>query len=122
IRRARCVLKSLLARRTKKDYSAFYGTHLRQDVLIRGKQSLMPPQKDSQFSSTVVHPLGTEIYTTTQVAQALHLSVRTILRAIKSGKLLARRTGKQFLITREAVQAYWDWFPLAAPAHTAADE
>jgi excisionase family DNA binding protein len=82
----------------------------------------MPPQKESQSPRTVVHPLGTEIYTTAQVAQALHLSVRTILRAIKSGKLPARRTGKQFLITREAVQAYWEGLPLAAPTHTSADE
>ena len=54
--------------------------------------------------------------------QALHLSVRTILRAIKSGKLTARCTGTQFLITRDAVQAYWDRMPLAGPAHAATDE
>jgi excisionase family DNA binding protein len=66
------------------------------------------------------HPLGTELYTTAQVAQALHLSVRTILRAIKSGKLAARRTGKQFLITRDAVQAYWDGLPLAGPHRSTA--
>jgi excisionase family DNA binding protein len=66
--------------------------------------------------------LGIEIFTTAQVAQALHLSVRTILRAIKSGKLTARRTGKQFLITRDAVQAYWEGMPLAGPAHAATDE
>ena len=82
----------------------------------------MPPQKPSQLPSTVCHPLGTEIYTTAQVAQALHLSVRTILRAIKSGKLPARRTGKQFLITRDAVQAYWEGLPLVVPTHTATNE
>jgi excisionase family DNA binding protein len=86
---------------------------------IRGQESPMPPPQESQCPRTAVHPLGTEIYTTAQVAQALHLSMRTILRAIKSGKLPARRTGKQFLITREAVQAYWDGLPLAAPVHTA---
>jgi len=59
------------------------------------------------------HPLGTEIYTTEQVAAALKLSVRHILRAIKNGQLEARKTGKQFLITREAVQQYWERLPRA---------
>jgi excisionase family DNA binding protein len=80
----------------------------------------MPSQK-AQPSSMIPHPLGTEIYTTAQVAQALRLSVRTILRAIKSGKLTARRAGKQFLITRDAVAAYWEGMPLAAPEPPDAD-
>ena len=79
---------------------------------------MLPQQKASPLSQRP-HPLGTEIYTTAQVAQALYLSVRTMRRAIKSGKLIARRTGKQFLITRDAVQAYWEGMPLAAPEHTA---
>jgi excisionase family DNA binding protein len=82
----------------------------------------MLPQQPASLPSPRPHPLGTELYTTAQVAQALHLSVRTILRAIKSGKLAARRTGKQFLITRDAVQAYWDAMPRAGPEHTATDE
>jgi excisionase family DNA binding protein len=82
----------------------------------------MLPQHQALPPSQCPHPLGTELYTTTQVAQALHLSVRTILRAIKSGKLTARRTGKQFLITQDAVQAYWDRMPLAVPEHAATDE
>jgi excisionase family DNA binding protein len=82
----------------------------------------MLPQPQALPPGQRPHPLGIELYTTAQVAQALHLSVRTILRAIKSGKLTARRTGKQFLIPQEAVQAYWDGLPLAAPAPPAADE
>ena len=82
----------------------------------------MPSHPQAWPSSHSQHPLGTEIFTTAQVAQALHLSVRTILRAIKSGKLTTRRTGKQFLMTREAVQAYWDGMPLAVPDHAATDE
>jgi len=82
----------------------------------------MLPQQKAPPPSQRPHPLGTEIYTTAQVAQALHLSVRTIRRAIKSGKLTARRTGKQFLITRDAVRAYWEGMPLVAPEHTAVDE
>jgi len=81
----------------------------------------MPLQKKAQPSSLISHPLGTDIYTTAQVAEALHLSVRTILRAIKSGKLTARRAGKQFLMTRDAVAAYWEGMPLAAPKPPAAD-
>jgi excisionase family DNA binding protein len=79
----------------------------------------MSPHHQAPPSSPSAHPLGTEIYTTTQMAQALHLSVRMILRAIKSGKLTARRTGKQFLITQDAVQRYWDGLPLAVSDHTA---
>jgi excisionase family DNA binding protein len=47
------------------------------------------------------------------VAHDLNLSVKTILRAIKSGKLQARKAGKQFLITRSAVRAYYEGLPLA---------
>jgi len=60
------------------------------------------------------HPLGSEIYTTEEVAAALKLSVRHILRAIHSGQLEARKTGKHYLITRDAVQKYWESLPLAA--------
>lgn len=81
----------------------------------------MPSQKKAPPSNLISHPLGTDIYTTAQVAEALHLSVRTILRAIKSGKLTARRAGKQFLMTRDAVAAYWEELPLAAPEPPAAD-
>jgi excisionase family DNA binding protein len=82
----------------------------------------MPPRKKAQTGGMMTHPLGTEIYTTEQVAQALNLSVRTILRAIKSGKLKARRTGKQFLITREAVREYWEGIPFAEQEESVADE
>ena len=91
-------------------------------MLHEEEENPMPPPKQALPPSPSQHPLGTEIFTTAQVAQALHLSVRTILRAIKSGKLTARRTGKQFLITRDAVQAYWDRMPLAVPEHAAPDE
>jgi excisionase family DNA binding protein len=86
------------------------------------EESPMPPHQQALPPSQRPHPLGTEVFTTAQVAQALHLSVRTILRAIKSGKLTARRTGKQFLITRGAVQAYWEGMPLAGSEHAATDE
>jgi len=59
----------------------------------------------------VTHPLGTEIYSVKQVAEALSLSTKTIYEAIEVGKLQAKKTGKQFLITREAVREYWDSLP-----------
>jgi excisionase family DNA binding protein len=61
-------------------------------------------------------PLGQPVYTTEQVAAALNLSVRTLLRAIKTGALEARRTGKHYLIMRDAVQRYWNSLPLATVA------
>jgi excisionase family DNA binding protein len=73
----------------------------------------MPPKKKAR-PEMVSHPLGTEIYGTEQVAQALNLSVRTILRAIEKGQLEAKKTGKQYLITREAVRKYWESLPAAA--------
>ena len=91
-------------------------------MLHEEEENPMPPRQQALPPSQSPHPLGTEVFTTAQVAQALHLSVRTILRAIKNGKLTARRTGKQFLITRDAVQAYWDRMPLAVPAHASTDE
>ena len=59
----------------------------------------------------VTHPLGTEIYSVKQVAEALGLSTKTIYEAIEAGKLQAKKTGKQFLITREAVREYFDSLP-----------
>ena len=72
----------------------------------------MPPRKKVR-PETVPHPLGTEVYSTDQVAQALNLSVRHVLRAIKQGTLEARKTGKQYLITQDAVRKYWESLPLA---------
>jgi excisionase family DNA binding protein len=74
----------------------------------------MPPKLKAQTQGMVTHPLGTEIYTTEQVAQALNLSVRTILRAIEKGELEARKAHKQYLITREAVQKFWESLPHAS--------
>jgi len=65
-------------------------------------------------SRLVTHPLGTEIYSVRQVAESLGLSTKTIYEAIDAGRLKAKKTGKQFLITREAVREYWDSLPEAA--------
>jgi excisionase family DNA binding protein len=60
------------------------------------------------------HPLDTEVYRIQEVAEALKLSVKTIRRAIQKGELEARKTGKQYLITKEAVQRYWNRLPYAS--------
>jgi excisionase family DNA binding protein len=61
----------------------------------------------------ITHPLGTEIYSVKQVAASLGLSTKTIYEAIEAGKLQAKKTGKQFLITREAVREYFESLPAA---------
>jgi excisionase family DNA binding protein len=67
-------------------------------------------------SRMVTHPLGTEIYSVKQVAESLGLSTKTIYEAIEAGKLKAKKTGKQFLITREAVREYWESLPNSGKA------
>ena len=62
-------------------------------------------------SRIVTHPLDTEIYSVKQVAESLGLSTKTIYEAIEAGKLQAKKTGKQFLITREAVREYFESLP-----------
>ena len=61
-------------------------------------------------------PLAQPIYTTAQVAAALRLSTKTILRAIESGQLEARKAGKLYLIAQDAVQRFWESLPLATEA------
>jgi excisionase family DNA binding protein len=74
----------------------------------------MPPKRKAETAAAGVrtHVLGEEVYTTAQVAHDLHISVRTVLRAIQDGKLKARRVGKQYLITRPAVRAYYEGLPV----------
>jgi len=70
----------------------------------------MPPKKRTE-PRLVTHPLGTEIYSVKQVAESLGLSTDTIYAAIKDGTLQAKKTGKNFLITREAVREYFESLP-----------
>jgi excisionase family DNA binding protein len=70
----------------------------------------MPPKRKA-LAPPVVSPIG-EVYTTEEVAGMLKLSVRTILRAIEHQQIEARKAGKAYLITREAVQRYWESLPL----------
>jgi excisionase family DNA binding protein len=66
------------------------------------------------------HPLGTELYTTTEVAALLRCSVRHLLRAIERGELPAVKTGRQYVMTQEAIRQYWAHLsaqtPPAAPS------
>jgi len=73
----------------------------------------MPPKRKSETSAPVrTHVLGEEVFTTDQVAHDLHVSVRSVLRAIEQGKLKARKVGRHYLITRPAVRAYYEGLPL----------
>ena len=74
----------------------------------------MPPKRKA-LAPPVVSPIG-EVYTTEEVAGMLKLSVRTILRAIEHQQIEARKAGKAYLITREAVQRYWESLPLTTAA------
>lgn len=82
----------------------------------------MPPKPKAQTQGIVTHPLNTEIYTTADVAQALKLSVRFVLNAIERGDLEARKAGKQYLITREAVRKFWDGLPKACKRRVEKEE
>jgi excisionase family DNA binding protein len=78
---------------------------------LAGKEKRqLPPLSVSP--SPLTHP----IYTTAQVAAALKLSVKTILRAIERGQLEARKAGKLYLISQDAVQRFWESLPLATEA------
>lgn len=81
-----------------------------QKLQKSGAFPTMPPKKRTE-PRMVTHPLGTEIYSVKQVAESLGLSTDTIYEAIRTGKLHARKTGKQFLITREAVREYFESLP-----------
>src|SRR5215207_5874892 len=66
--------------------------------------------------SVLPSPLAHPVYTTAQVAAALQLSIKTILRAIEKGQLEARKAGKLYLISQDAVQRFWESLPLATEA------
>ena len=52
-----------------------------------------------------------ELFTTEEIAQDLRRGPRTVLRLIKDGKLEARKQGRDWLITREAIQKYMNSLP-----------
>jgi excisionase family DNA binding protein len=73
----------------------------------------MPPKKKAR-PEMVPHPQGSPVYDTEQVAEALNLSLRYIRRAIRSRRLEAKKAGKQYLITQEAIRRFWEGLPSAA--------
>jgi excisionase family DNA binding protein len=82
----------------------------------------MPPKRKSETSATVrTHVLDEEVFTSDQVAHDLHVSVRTILRAIQDGKLKARKVGRQYLITKPAVRAYYEGLPVTEEEKDSSD-
>jgi excisionase family DNA binding protein len=67
----------------------------------------MPPPKKTTRS---VRPLAldTEILTTLDAAEDCNVSVRTIYRAIKSGKLKAYRLARQIRIKRNDLRTWFE--------------
>jgi excisionase family DNA binding protein len=68
----------------------------------------MAPKRKSETSGTRTHALGTEVLTTSEAAHDCNVSVRTIYRAIKSGKLKAYRLNKDFRIKRDDLRVWWE--------------
>jgi len=74
----------------------------------------MPPKTKAETSAGVrTRVLGEEVFTTDKIAHDFDISVRTVLRAIKSGKLKARKMGKQYVMTRTAVREWFESLPFA---------
>jgi excisionase family DNA binding protein len=67
---------------------------------------MAPPKKTVRASRPLA--LGTEVLTTTEAAEDCNVSVRTIYRAIKSGKLKAYRLNKDFRIKRDDLRAWFE--------------
>jgi excisionase family DNA binding protein len=72
----------------------------------------MPPKRKAETAAQPPigyrpHVLGEVVFTTDQVAHDLHISVRTVLRAIQEGKLEARVIGKSYVMTGTAVREWW---------------
>jgi excisionase family DNA binding protein len=67
----------------------------------------MPPPKKTTRSARPL-ALGTEVLTTSEAAEDCNVSVRTIYRAIKNGKLKAYRLNKDFRIKREDLRAWFE--------------
>ncbi len=51
------------------------------------------------------------IYTTAEAARMLRRSVKTILRHIESGRIHARKDGKDWLIPGSEISRFWDELP-----------
>ena len=65
-----------------------------------------PPKKTTRLARPLA--LGTEVLTTGEAAEDCNVSVRTIYRAIKSGKLKAYRLNKDFRIKRDDLRAWFE--------------
>jgi len=67
---------------------------------------MAPPKKPESPDRPLA--LGTEVLTTAQAATDCNVSVRTLYRAIKNGKLKAYRLNKDFRIKRDDLQAWFE--------------
>ena len=65
-----------------------------------------PPKKTTRLARPLA--LGTEVLTTGEAAEDCNVSVRTIYRAIKSGKLKAYRLAREIRIKRTDLRAWFE--------------
>lgn len=56
------------------------------------------------------------LYTTAEAAAILKISVRTVLRAIETGMLQAKKIGKGYRIAGDAIEEYWQKSPSGGAA------
>src|SRR5262245_5257649 len=60
-------------------------------------------------------PMSEELYSLEQVAELLHLHVRTVRAYVREGRLQATRIGKQYRVSREQLLALTGGKPPAPP-------
>jgi excisionase family DNA binding protein len=55
----------------------------------------------------LVSPLG-QVFTSAQVAQMLQISLATVQRAIRAGKLKAHRVGRVYRVNEADMRVWWE--------------
>ena len=66
----------------------------------------MAAQRNEESRGPWPNPLG-QVLTTEQVAEILHISQRTVQRAIRAGHLKAYRVGRIYRVLDRDLQAWW---------------
>jgi excisionase family DNA binding protein len=62
---------------------------------------------EEKVERPVVSPLG-QVFTSAQVAQMLQISLATVQRAIRAGKLKAHRVGRVYRLNEADMRAWWE--------------
>jgi excisionase family DNA binding protein len=62
---------------------------------------------EEKVERPVVSPVG-QVFTSAQVAQMLQISLATVQRAIRAGKLKAHRVGRVYRLNEADMRAWWE--------------